>query len=46
MLKYERWMTQFDGPELKRLPPTLKDGEKEIIGLWHDESSFHATEYK
>jgi hypothetical protein len=46
MLQYEQRMTQFDGPELKTKPPTLQGGEREIIPIFHDESSFHANEYK
>lgn len=46
MAEYERRMARYEGPELKRVPPTLQPGEKEIIAQFHDKSSIHALEYK
>ncbi|KAE9392941.1 hypothetical protein BT96DRAFT_967294 [Gymnopus androsaceus JB14] len=46
MAKYECRMAKYEGPQLKRVEPILEPGEKEIITEWHDESSFHALEYK
>ena len=31
MAKFEEQMAKFEGPELTKVPPTLKAGEKEII---------------
>lgn len=46
MEKYERRMAKYIGPQLERIEPSLAPGEKEIIAEWHDESGFHALEYK
>lgn len=46
MAQYERRMAQYDGPDLKRRDPDLLPGEKQIIAQFHDESCFHANEYK
>ncbi|KAJ3984293.1 hypothetical protein F5890DRAFT_1474698 [Lentinula detonsa] len=46
MAEYEWRMVHYEGPELQRIPPTLHPGEKEVITEFHDESSFHALEYK
>ncbi|KAF9550187.1 hypothetical protein CPC08DRAFT_729221 [Agrocybe pediades] len=49
MEKYQGHMAQWnedsDG-NFKRIAPTLKEGEKEIIPNFQDESCFHANEYK
>ena len=37
-------MAKFEGVEMKRVPPALKDGEKEVVMLFHDECCFHANE--
>lgn len=44
MLKYERRMVQFEGPELTRVEPTLQLGEKRIKPYFHDECCFHAND--
>jgi len=44
MEKFEARMVHYEGPELKRVEPTLNPGEREIIPNFHDESSFHANE--
>ncbi|KAJ7715735.1 hypothetical protein B0H16DRAFT_1477153 [Mycena metata] len=45
-LKYEELMTKYEGPDLEKVAPKLKEGEKEIIALFHDECCFHANDYK
>ncbi|KDQ24978.1 hypothetical protein PLEOSDRAFT_32910 [Pleurotus ostreatus PC15] len=44
MAKYEACMVHYEGPELRRVEPTLAEGEEEIIPLFHDESCFHAND--
>ncbi|KAF9506408.1 hypothetical protein BS47DRAFT_1374130 [Hydnum rufescens UP504] len=46
MAQYERHMSQYDGPDLKRQDPFLLPGEKWIIAQFHDESCFHTNEFK
>ncbi|KAE9399002.1 hypothetical protein BT96DRAFT_957397 [Gymnopus androsaceus JB14] len=46
MAAYEQRMARYEGPELKRVLPTLQPGEKEVIAEFHDESAFSALEYK
>lgn len=46
MAKFEERMRKFEGPEMRPVSPTLKDGEKEIVPNFHDESCFHMNEYK
>lgn len=46
MAKFEAQMAHYEGPELRRVPPTLAPGEKEIIAMFHDECCFHANDYK
>lgn len=46
MAVFEERMTKFEGAELTRVAPTLKDGEKEIIPLFHDESCLSVNDYK
>ena len=42
----EASMTQYHGPSLEPREPVLKEGEKHIIAQFHDESCFHANEFK
>ncbi|KAF8208560.1 hypothetical protein K438DRAFT_1754445 [Mycena galopus ATCC 62051] len=49
MLKFEERMVHYEyyedkGPELVRVEPKLKPGEKELIPLFHDECCFHAND--
>jgi len=44
MAKFEARMVHYEGPELKRVEPTLQPGERKIIPNFHDESTFHANE--
>lgn len=49
MAKYERCMvkwTENDTGGFDRVEPHLSPGEKRIIAVFQDESSFHAGEYK
>ena len=50
MAQYECRMVHYepttDSTKLKCIKPNLKPGEKKIIALFHDESCFHANEYK
>ncbi|KIL70111.1 hypothetical protein M378DRAFT_96383, partial [Amanita muscaria Koide BX008] len=46
MEEYERRMAKYEGPDLKRVPPTLQLGEKEIIPNFQDESCLTVNEYK
>ena len=41
MAKFEAQMVHYEGPELKRVEPILRPGEREIIPNFYDESSFH-----
>ncbi len=40
----ERRMTQYDGPALEIVKPTLNPGEKEVLTYFHDECCFHAND--
>lgn len=44
MKKYEDRMTHYEGLEMKRQPPTLASGVREMIAMFHDESCFHAND--
>lgn len=44
MREFEARMAMFEGPELKRVDPELKDGEKEIFMYFHDECCFHGND--
>ena len=44
MAKFKAWMAKFEGPELKRVPPMLKDGEREVIMQFHDECCFYTND--
>ena len=46
MEKFERRMVQYHGPDLEHCEPNLQPGEKRIIAQFHDESCFHANEFK
>ena len=48
MKEYEARMTRYvlDGDTLNPIEPTLEPGEKKIIALFQDESTFHANEFK
>ena len=46
MEKFEEQMTKFKGPELKKVGPTLRECEKEIIPQFHDESCLSVNNYK
>jgi hypothetical protein len=41
---HESRMVKFVGPELKRVMPVLKPGEKRLIPYWHDECCMHAKD--
>ncbi|KIJ24834.1 hypothetical protein M422DRAFT_274299 [Sphaerobolus stellatus SS14] len=44
--EYQNQMAKYKGPELKKIEPNLKDGEKEIIAVFQDESCCHANEFQ
>lgn len=44
MSEFEARMVHYEGPEMKRVEPTLKPGEKEIIPHFHDECCFHTND--
>ena len=46
MANFEEWMTKFEGPELEKVAPTLREGEKEIIPQFHDESCLLVNNYR
>lgn len=46
MAKFEARMTHYDGPELQKVEPELREGERRIIPNFHDESCFHANDMK
>lgn len=46
MLGLESRMTQYIGTSLTMRYPDLSDGQRRVIAIFHDESSFHANEYK
>jgi hypothetical protein len=46
MAKFEERMTKFEGPELRKVAPTLREGEKEIIPQFHNESCLSVNDYK
>jgi hypothetical protein len=48
MAEYEKAMVKWNlvNSELKREDPILGPGEKRIVPVFQDESSFHANEYK
>ncbi|KAF8220678.1 hypothetical protein L208DRAFT_1150089, partial [Tricholoma matsutake] len=46
MVKFEEQMIKFEGPELTKVAPMLREGEKEIIPQFHDESCLTVNDYK
>ncbi|KAG1864780.1 hypothetical protein DFJ58DRAFT_838897 [Suillus subalutaceus] len=46
MAAFKSCMAHYEGPELCRVEPNLAPGEVEMIAVWHDESCFHANDYK
>ncbi len=48
MALLERRMVQWDssGSEVVRVDPDLGPGEKRVIAVFQDESSFHVNEFK
>lgn len=44
--EYQNRMAKYEGPDLKKIEPNLKDGEKEIIAVFQDESCCHANEFQ
>jgi hypothetical protein len=46
MASYEKLMTRYEGKELTPVHPELAEGQQEIIALFHDESCFHANDFK
>src|SRR5688572_11714281 len=43
---YETFMAKYNGNDMNRIPPQLKDGEKEHILVTHDECIFYANDGK
>jgi hypothetical protein len=41
-----RFVAQYEGPEMTESLPDLADGQKEHVWISHDESAFHANDYK
>ena len=46
MAKFEEQMMKFEGPELRKVAPALREGEKEIIPQFHDESCLSVNDFK
>ena len=47
MLSYENLMVKYSGAEMEIADTlTLKDGEREIVQIAHDECAFHANDAK
>jgi hypothetical protein len=46
MEKFERRMIRFEGPELTRVEPVLKPGERVLIPEFHDESCFQQNDHQ
>lgn len=46
MAEYEKRMAHYEGPDLVCVEPTLGPGKRKIIALFHDESCFHANDFK
>jgi len=44
MAQFEARMNRYEGPNLRKIEPNLKPGERRIVGVWHDESCFHAND--
>ena len=45
MLEYEKRMAKYEGPDLKRIEPTLGLGERKIVPVWQDESCFQQNDF-
>ena len=45
MAAFESRMAHYE-PELHRVEPNLAPREVEMVAVWHDESCFHANDYK
>ena len=46
MIRFEAQMTHFERPEQRKVPLILKEGKKEIIIQFHDESCLTVNDYK
>jgi len=46
MKEFERRMARYEGPEMKRVEPTLLPGEKELIAEFQDETCFQGNDFK
>ena len=42
MLELEKKMSSYEGEDLKEVEPLLKEGEKKVVQVTHDECCFHA----
>ena len=42
--EFEKRMSKFEGPEMKRIDPELEEDQRRIIALYHDECCFHAND--
>jgi hypothetical protein len=45
MAEYEARMAKYEGPELTRVAPQLKNGERELVPLFQDESCLSHHDY-
>ena len=46
MKEFERRMARYEGPDLKRVEPDLRPGEKELIAEFQDESCCSGNDYQ
>jgi len=46
MAKFKEWMMKFEDPELTKVAPMLREGKKEIILQFHNESCLTVNDYK
>ena len=42
--QFEKLMAKYEGPELKKIMPDIKEGQKQIIVQYHDECCFHVND--
>ena len=42
--EFEKRMSKFEGPEMKRIDPELEEDQRRIIALYHDKCCFHAND--
>ena len=42
--EFEKRMSKFEGPEMKRIDPELEEGQQQIIAFYHDKCCFHAND--